>query len=103
LAPYSTGTEPRIIDVLRDAGGLTISLVADRRGEVLGHVAFSPVEIDGAPGDWFGLGPVAVAPPFIGLGVGKALIDAGLDRLRRLSAGGCAVLGDPGYCHRYGY
>jgi putative acetyltransferase len=101
--PYSSGTEPRIIDALRDAGALTISLVADRRGEVLGHIAFSPVEIAGEPGNWYGLGPVSVAPPCQGLGIGKALIEEGLDRLRALGAGGCVLLGDPGYYGRYGF
>lgn len=101
--PYSAGTEPRIIDALRSAGALSISLVADRRGEVLGHIAFSPVEIDGGPGGWYGLGPVAVAPPFMGLGIGKVLIETGLDRLRAMGAGGCVLLGDPGYYGRYGF
>ena len=101
--PYSTGTEPRIIDALRDAGALTLSLVADRRGEVLGHVAFSPVEINGERGNWYGLGPVSVSPPYKGLRIGKALIEEGLDRLREQGAGGCVLLGDPGYYGRYGF
>ncbi len=93
--PYSTGAEPRIINALRESGALTLSLVADRHGEVLGHVAFSPVAINGEPGDWYGLGPVAVSPPYKGLRIGKALIEEGLDRLREMDAGGCVLLGDP--------
>lgn len=103
LVPYSTGTEPRIIDALRDAGALTLSLVAERRGSVIGHAAFSPVRVGGQPGDWHGLGPVAVAPPFMAVGIGKALIEAGLDRLRKLDAGGCVVLGDPRYYARFDF
>lgn len=103
LVPHSTGTEPRIVEALRRADALTISLVADRRGEVLGHIAFSPVEIDGLSGGWYGLGPVAVAPAFIGLGIGKALIEDGLDRLRGVGASGCVVLGDPCYYGRFGF
>ncbi len=101
--PYSTGAEPRIINALRESGALTLSLVADRHGEVLGHVAFSPVAINGEPGDWYGLGPVAVSPPYKGLRIGKALIEEGLDRLREMDAGGCVLLGDPGYYCRYGF
>jgi predicted N-acetyltransferase YhbS len=103
LVPHSTGAEPRIIDALRDAGALILSLVADRRGMVIGHVAFSPVEIGGERGDWYGLGPVAVTPAFIGVGIGKVLIEAGLDRLRELDADGCVVLGDPRYYSRFGF
>lgn len=101
--PFSGGTEARITDALREAGALTLSLVADRHGEVVGHIAFSPVTIDGREGDWYGLGPVSAKPPHRGLGIGTALIEAGLDRLRALGAGGCVLLGDPGYYHRFGF
>ncbi len=101
--PFSSGTEARITDALREEGALTLSLVADRRGEVVGHVAFSPVTIGGQAGDWYGLGPVSAKPPHRGLGIGTALIEAGLDRLRALGAGGCVLLGDPGYYHRFGF
>ena len=45
---YSNGNEAAIVDALRQAGALTVSLVADDGG-IVGHVAFSPVRIDGAP------------------------------------------------------
>lgn len=60
--PYSDGREGAIIHSLRRSGGLTASLVAEANGNVVGHVAFSPVLIDGVPGDWYGLGPIAVRP-----------------------------------------
>jgi putative acetyltransferase len=102
--PFSDGDEARVIDALREAGALTISLVAIAAdGELVGHIAFSPVRIDGRPGDWYGLGPVSVAPGLQGRGVGSALILDGLDRLRALSAGGCVLLGDPNYYRRFGF
>ncbi len=58
--PYSSGTEAAIIDALRQAGALTLSLVAIHDGDVAGHVAFSPVTINGAASGWYGLGPVSV-------------------------------------------
>lgn len=102
-ARVSSGTEAAIVDALRDAGALTLSLVAEAKGRVIGHIAFSPVAIDGAPLGWFGLGPVAVAPERQGRGVGAALIEEGLARLRADRAGGCVLLGDPGYYARFGF
>lgn len=101
--PFSSGTESRITDALREAGALMLSLVVDRRGEIVGHVAFSPIRVDGEAGDWYGLGPVSAKPAHRGLGIGTALIETGLARLRALGAGGCVLLGDPGYYHRFGF
>ncbi|MEG3791835.1 N-acetyltransferase [Lysobacter sp. CCNWLW3] len=101
--PHSRQTEHHIVDALRAADALSLSLVAERDGEVLGHVAFSPVAIgDGSPG-WYGLGPVAVAPAQQRHGIGRALIEAGLARLRALDAAGCVVAGDPAYYARFGF
>jgi predicted N-acetyltransferase YhbS len=101
-AAHSSGTECAIIAGLRDAGALTISLVADKGGEVIGHVAVSAVAVQ-AEGEWFGLGPVAVRPQQQRQGVGAALIREALDRLRRLGAAGCVVLGDPAYYAMFGF
>lgn len=60
----SNHTEQFIINALREADALTISLVAEIDGEVVGHIAFSPVTIsDGAAG-WYGLGPVSILPEY---------------------------------------
>mgnify|MGYP000681092643 CR=1 FL=1 len=59
-APHTDHTEQYIVRELRDSGALSISLVAENQGEIVGHVAISPVTIsDGAKG-WFGLGPKAI-------------------------------------------
>lgn len=102
--PFSDGDEASVIDDLRQAGALTLSLVAiTARDELVGHIAFSPVQIDGQPGDWCGLGPVCAAPGRQRQGVGSALITAGLDRLRDLGASGCVLLGNPDYYRRFGF
>jgi len=100
---HSSGTEGAIIDRLRAAGTLSLSLVAVEDGEVIGHAAFSPVTIDGRDFGWFGLGPVSVRPDRQGKGVGGGLIREGLSRLPGLGANGCVVLGDPGYYGRFGF
>jgi predicted N-acetyltransferase YhbS len=103
-APHSSGTEPRIVDALRQAGALTVSLVAvSDDGRLIGHVAFSPVRIDRSATHWYGLGPVSVAPDMQRQGIGRALIREGLARLAALDADGCVVLGDPAYYSRFGF
>jgi putative acetyltransferase len=101
--PYASQTEAAIIDALRQAGALTISLVAIQEGALVGHVAFSPVTISGKAIGWYGLGPVSVWPDHQRRGIGQALIRHGLGRLRRMNALGCVLVGDPGYYARFGF
>ena len=99
----SNHTEQFIIKALRAAGALTLSLVAEIDGRVVGHVAFSPVIIsDGATG-WYGLGPVSVLPDYQKQGIGKALINKGLSLLKDMGGEGCALVGDPNYYKRFGF
>ena len=99
----SDHTESYIVEALRAAGALTVSLVAERDGRGVGHIAFSPVTIsDGTPG-WYGLGPVSVLPEHQRQGIGAALIREGLARLRRLGAAGCCLVGHPDYYPRFGF
>jgi len=102
-APHSSGTEARIVEGLRTGGALTVSLVAEDDGEIVGHVAFSPVMIVGVGGDWYGLGPVSVRPDRQRHGLGQSLVRTGLEHLRALGAAGCVVLGDPAYYQRFGF
>ncbi len=99
----SSHTEQFIVAALRAAQALTLSLVAEVDGRVVGHIAFSPVTIsDGAPG-WYGLGPVSVLPEYQRRGIGKALIRAGLSRLKDLGAKGCCLVGHPDYYPKFGF
>ena len=102
-APHSNGTEARIIEGLRAAGALIVSLVAVDEREIVGCVAFSPVTVASANGGWYGLGPVSVRPDRQRRGVGQSLIRAGIGQLMSLRAAGCVVLGDPGYYRRFGF
>lgn len=95
--PFSKQTEHLIVQHLRKAGALTLSLVAEIDGTVLGHVAFSPVTIGGIDWGWFALGPIGVDPGSQGRGIGSSLVKAGLERLQELGAQGCVLVGDPGY------
>ncbi len=102
-APHTSHTEQFIVNALRKAGALAVSLVAEVEGVVVGHVAVSPVSVsDGASG-WFGLGPVSVVPEHQRRGVGSSLVRAALGILREDGAAGCVVLGEPGYYGRFGF
>lgn len=102
-APHATHTERYIAAALRRAGKLTVSLVAETDGTVIGHVAISPVSIsDGATG-WFGLGPIAIVPQHQRRGIGSRLVRAALRRVRASGADGCVVLGEPQYYRRFGF
>src|SRR5262245_34979192 len=79
-AAFPTPSEGQLIDALRGAGRLSISLVAECDGVIVGHVAFSPVTLDGHADLQGGLGlaPVAVVPQFQRQGIGGRLIREGL-------------------------
>lgn len=101
--PISQQTEHFIIATLRAANALTISLVAEVDGRVVGHVALSPITISDGSEDWYGLGPISVLPEYQRRGIGKALMHEGLSRLKALGAKGCALVGDPDYYKRFGF
>jgi putative acetyltransferase len=99
----SNQTEHAIVAALRAADALTLSLVAEADGRIVGHVAFSLVTIADGTRGWYGLGPVSVAPANQRQGIGGALIRAGLARLRALGARGCCLVGHPAYYGRFGF
>jgi putative acetyltransferase len=102
-APHTAHTEAFIVNALRRAGALSVSLVAEQGDELVGHVATSPVLVsDGTPG-WHGLGPISVLPALQGQGIGSALMHAALQALRDQGAAGCMLVGDPVYYRRFGF
>jgi len=101
--PLSKQTEHFIVRALRAAGALTVSLVAEVDGQVVGHIALSPVTISDGSLGWYGLGPISVAPARQRQGIGTALMREGLARLKALGADGCVLVGDPVYYQRFGF
>ena len=101
--PYSHQTEHLIVEGLRADNALTLSLVAEVDGRVVGQIAFSPVKIDGKDCEWLGLGPVAVTPGLQRQGIGQALVNEGLKQIRGLGAQGCVLVGDPAFYRRFGF
>jgi len=99
----SQHTEQFVIEALRAAKSLTVSLVAEVDGRVVGHIAFSPVTLSDGTGNWYGLGPVSVLPDYQRQGIGKALIEEGLSQLKGLKAQGVCLVGHPDYYKKFGF
>lgn len=99
----SNHTEQFIIEALREANALTISLVAEIDGVVVGHIAFSPVTISDDSPNWYGLGPVSVLPVHQKQGIGGSLVNEGLSLLWAFGGKGCALVGDPAYYRQFGF
>ncbi len=101
-AAFPTPAEAAIVDALRDSACLTISWVSVLDDEIIGHIAFSPVTLEGED---FGLGlaPVAVLPNHQRSGIGSALIRRSLDDCHAQEHKWIVVLGDPAYYQRFGF
>jgi putative acetyltransferase len=103
-APHSGHNEQFIVSALREAGQLTVSLVAVAEGKVIGHVAVSPVSVSATTPGWCGLGPISVLPEYQRRGVGTHLMREALRNLRgKKGVAGCVVLGEPAYYGRFGF
>jgi putative acetyltransferase len=102
-AAFSTAAEARLVDLLRRNDQLRISLVAVADGEIVGHIGFSPIEVDGESEGGIGLAPVAVLPSCQRQGIGSGLIRAGLAECARAGYGFVVVLGSPVFYPRFGF
>lgn len=102
---FDSPLEAQLVDLLRSRGKAIISLVAEDRDEILGHISFSPVSIDPPAHDWqvLGLAPIGVIPERQRQGIGKALVIAGLERCQELKIQLVVVLGDPAYYTKFGF
>ena len=102
LIAFETDTEANIVDALRNAGVELISLVAEKHGEIIGHIVFSPVTLDGVT-KIMGLAPMAVLPNLQRKGVGSKLINKGMKACEKAGYEAVVVLGHPAYYPRFGF
>lgn len=103
-AAFETRVEADLVDAVRNAATPIVSLVADKAGETVGHILFSPVTLSGHPdAKIMGLAPMAVLPTEQKSGVGTALVNAGIEDCRKLGYGAIVVLGHAQYYPRFGF
>ncbi|HEX5135618.1 MAG TPA: N-acetyltransferase [Planctomycetota bacterium] len=100
---FPADAEARLVDALRAGGHALVSLVADRKGEVLGHVLFSRVILEPPGPVGAGLAPLAVHPSWQRRGIGGALVREGLSACAAVGVAFVVVLGDPAYYGRFGF
>jgi len=96
--------EGKIVDALRVRCPEALSLDALDGDRIIGHIFFSAVAIEGMTAtEAMGLGPMSVHPDFQRKGVGKALVQAGFDSLRKSGCAIVVVLGHPEYYAQFGF
>jgi putative acetyltransferase len=101
-AAFPTPAEGALVDALRHSGRLTLSLAAVADGQIVGHIAFSPITVAGhAAGQ--GLAPLAVQPDHQRRGIGGRLVREGLSWCRKAAVPFVVVLGSPVYYGRFGF
>ncbi len=83
-----------------------LSLVAEKKGKIIGHALFYPIHIQSEDGEEFpclSLGPIAVIPEYQQQGIGGQLIEAGHQAALELNYTSVVLLGHPSYYPRFGY
>ena len=101
---FETSEEANLVDALREHARPLVSLIAEDKGAIVGHIMFSTVSLAGHPSlKIMGLAPMAVAPKHQRKGIGSALVRAGLDQCAQLDFGAVVVLGHPAYYPRFGF
>lgn len=103
LAAFDTPMEADLVDALRAQADGYRGLAACDGDEVVGHVAFTPVSVAGAPARAMALAPLAVLPERQRQGIGGRLTRAGLDDLREAGVAFVVLVGHASYYPRFGF
>jgi len=83
---------------------VTISLVAEVDGSLVGNIGFSPVSIhDNKEWNGYILAPLAVKPEYQKSRIGSALIKNGIEQLSNMDVNILFVYGDPKYYSKFGF
>jgi putative acetyltransferase len=102
---FGQDDEARLVDALRDGGYVQASLVAERDGQVVGHILFSDLPIITGAGTVpaLALAPMAVLPEHQRQGIGSALVRKGLEECRQQGNKIIVVVGHPHFYPRFGF
>lgn len=102
---FGQDAEARLVDALREGGYVRLSLVAEKDGQVVGHILFSdlPIVTEARTVLALALAPMAVLPAFQRQGIGAALVRRGLEDCRGQGHRIVIVLGHPDYYPKFGF
>lgn len=103
---FGSTEESQLVDILRTAGRLLLSLVSEEEGELIGHILFSRIQIehpDGPPMPVVALGPMCVSSVHQHKGIGGALVQQGLRMLRQRGENAVFVVGHKRYFPKFGF
>lgn len=101
---FGREVEARIVDLARQRGDITWSIVAELDGEIAGHVMVSPMRLEPDVGlRCIAIGPIGVEPHLQLRGIGSKLMNEVIDRAREDAYDVILLLGNPRYYHRFGF
>ena len=105
---FSDKKEHELVAKIRksDAFIPTLSLVATNdHNDIVGHILFSKINIvnDNQYTESLALAPISVLPDYQKSGIGKRLIQAGLDKAKSLGYKSVIVMGHPEYYPKFGF
>ena len=103
IAAFESEDEATVVDQLRSSCENYFSFVAVQDGDIVGHILFTPVTVDGCDAVGMGLAPMAVSPRFQHRGIGSQLARHGLAHLERTGCPFVIVLGHAEYYPRFGF
>jgi putative acetyltransferase len=97
--------EADLVDALRQANAIVLSMVALDDKDIVSHILFTEVVITQADSQFtaLGLGPMAVLPSLQRKGIGTQLLKIALDKCRRLDYDFVVVLGHPEFYSKFGF
>jgi putative acetyltransferase len=105
LKAFQTSAEADLVDRLRDAKRLRVSLVAVENEMIVGQIGFSDIRLEDSEftQTGLGLGPLAVLPSHQKKGIGSILSLKGLEIATQQKVPFVVVLGSRKYYRRFGF
>lgn len=100
---HSWHNEQELVEQLRDADQLGLSLVAISETDIVGFLGATHVLFGDGTAGWCVLGPLAVEPPARHGGVGTGLVTRAVEELRHAGIRGIATLGSPEFYRKFGF